>query len=74
MDRLAAMSLFAATVEAGSFSAASRKLGVPLPTVSRKVSELERHLKARLLIRSTRKLALMMTGPSRRLSSMLHRR
>jgi DNA-binding transcriptional LysR family regulator len=31
---------------------------MPLPTVSRKVSELESHLKARLLVRSTRKLAL----------------
>ena len=44
-------------VETGSFSAAGRKLGVPLPTVSRKVSDLEAHLKTQLLIRSTRKLA-----------------
>lgn len=62
MDRLEAMSLLIASVEAGSFSAASRKLGTPLPTISRKVSELEAHLKTRLLVRSTRKLALTDAG------------
>src|SRR3954453_2939525 len=48
MDRLEAMSLLIAAVEAGSFSAASRKLGVPLPTISRKVAELEAHLGTRI--------------------------
>ena len=43
-------------------SAAGRKLGVPLPTVSRKISDLEAHLNARLLVRSTRRLALTDTG------------
>lgn len=62
MDRLDAMSIFIAAVEAGSFSAASRKLGVPLPTVSRKVADLETHLNTRLLVRSTRKLALTDAG------------
>ena len=62
MDRLEAMSLLVAVAEAGSLSAAGRKLGVPLPTVSRKISELEAHLNARLLIRSTRKLALTEQG------------
>jgi len=62
MDRLEAMSILRAAVETGSFSAASRKLRVPLPTVSRKVAELEKHLQARLLIRSTRKLALTDAG------------
>lgn len=62
MDRLEAMSILIAAVEAGSFSAASRKLGTPLPTVSRKVSELEAHLKTRLLIRSTRKLSVTDAG------------
>ena len=51
-----------AVAEAGSLSAAGRKLGVPLPTVSRKISDLEAHLKTRLLIRSTRKLALTEAG------------
>jgi DNA-binding transcriptional LysR family regulator len=62
VDRLEAMSILRAAVETGSFSAASRRLRVPLPTVSRKVAELERHLKARLLVRSTRKLALTDAG------------
>ena len=64
MDRLGAMSVFVTVVEAGSLSAAGRKLGMPLPTVSRKISELESHIKARLLIRSTRKLALTDAGSS----------
>ena len=62
MDRLEAMSMLAAAVETGSFSAAGRKLGVPLPTVSRKVAELEAHLKTRLLVRSTRRLSLTDAG------------
>ena len=62
MDRLEAMSLLLTVVEAGSLSAASRKLGVPLPTVSRKISELEAHLNTRLLTRSTRKNALTDSG------------
>jgi DNA-binding transcriptional LysR family regulator len=62
MDRFDAMSVLVAVVETGSFSAASRKLGAPLPTVSRKVSELEAHLNTRFLIRSTRKLTLTDAG------------
>jgi DNA-binding transcriptional LysR family regulator len=62
MDRLEAMSVLVAVAEAGSLSAAGRKLGVPLPTVSRKISELEAHLNTRLLTRSTRKLALTDAG------------
>jgi DNA-binding transcriptional LysR family regulator len=62
MDRLESMSVFIAAVESGSLSAAGRRLGMPLATVSRKVSELESHLKARLLIRSTRKLSLTDAG------------
>ncbi len=62
MDRLEAMSILVAAVEGGSFTAASRKLGMPLPTVSRKVAELEVHLNARLLIRTTRRLTLTDAG------------
>jgi DNA-binding transcriptional LysR family regulator len=62
MDRLEAMSVLVATVETGSFSAASRKLGTPLPTISRKVADLEAHLGTRLLVRSTRRLALTDAG------------
>lgn len=62
MDRLDAMAMLVAAVEAGSFTAASRKLGVPLPTLSRKVADLETRLSARLLIRTTRKLTLTDAG------------
>jgi DNA-binding transcriptional LysR family regulator len=62
MDRLEAMSLLIAVAEAGSLTAAGRKLGVPLPTVGRKISELEAHLMTRLLTRSTRRLSLTEAG------------
>jgi len=62
MDRLDAMNILVATIETGSFSAAGRKLGIPLATVSRKVADLESHLGARLLLRSTRKLTLTDAG------------
>ncbi|WP_434725660.1 LysR family transcriptional regulator [Mesorhizobium sp. RIZ17] len=64
MDRLEAMNILLATVEEGSFSAAGRKIGMPLPTVSRKVAELEAHLKTQLIVRSTRKLVLTESGVS----------
>ena len=62
MDRLDAMSILVATVEAGSFTGASKVLRTPLATVSRKVSELEAHLGVQLLMRTTRKLFLTDAG------------
>lgn len=62
MDRLEAMTVFAAIVDGGSLSAAGRKLGVPLATVSRKLTDLEAYLKTRLITRSTRKLVLTDAG------------
>jgi DNA-binding transcriptional LysR family regulator len=62
MDRLEAMTILLRVVDRGSFSAASRDLRVPLATVSRKVNELEVHLGTRLLIRTTRKVALTDAG------------
>jgi DNA-binding transcriptional LysR family regulator len=56
------MEVLMAVVEAGSLSAAGRELGMPLATVSRKVSELEAALKTQLLIRSTRQLTLTEAG------------
>ena len=56
------MLVFARVVQAGSFTAASTELGMPKSTVSRKVSELEERLKARLLQRTTRKLSLTDVG------------
>lgn len=62
MDRFEAMSTLLAVVEAGSLSAASRRLRTPLATVSRRLSELEAHLKTRLLNRSSRRLTLTDAG------------
>ena len=64
MDRIEAMSTFLAAVEAGSLSAASRKLGVPLVTVSRKVSALEAHLRTKLINRTSRRITLTDAGRS----------
>ena len=64
MDRLNAMTVLMAVVREGNLSAAGRKLGVPLTTVSRKVADLESHLGARLLQRSNRSVALTDAGQS----------
>lgn len=64
MDRLEAMSILVAVVEDGSFSAAARKLRVPVTTIARKISNLEALLGAALLVRTTRKLALTDAGAS----------
>jgi DNA-binding transcriptional LysR family regulator len=64
MDRLEAMSILLAVVEAGSLSAAARQRGIPLATVSRKVSDLETHLSTRLLNRSSRRITLTDAGRS----------
>jgi DNA-binding transcriptional LysR family regulator len=62
MDRFEAMSLLVSAVDAGSLSAAARRLGLPLATVSRKVGQLESRLKTRLLNRSSRRLTLTDSG------------
>jgi DNA-binding transcriptional LysR family regulator len=62
MNRLEAMSILVAVVDSGSLSAAARRLDMPLATVSRKVGELESHLKTRLLHRTTRMLSLTEAG------------
>ena len=64
MDRLEAMSILLTAVEAGSLSAAARRLGMPLATVSRKVSDLEAHLRTRLFNRTSRRLTLTDAGRS----------
>ena len=62
MDRLRAIRTLVAAVDGGSLSAASRALGMPLPTVSRKVSELEAHLGTQMVVRTSRKLLLTDAG------------
>src|SRR3954463_14915621 len=56
------IAVFTRVVQAGSFTAAARALGMPKSTVSRKVSDLEARLNARLLQRTTRKLSLTDAG------------
>ncbi|ABE33327.1 bacterial regulatory helix-turn-helix, lysR family protein [Paraburkholderia xenovorans LB400] len=56
MDRMAVMEAFVTVVDAGSFSAAARRLKLGQPAVSKSIAQLEEHLGARLLLRSTRGL------------------
>lgn len=56
MDRLAAMETFVGVIEAGSFSAAARRLNLGQPAVSKSVAQIEERLGTRLLLRSTRGL------------------
>jgi DNA-binding transcriptional LysR family regulator len=56
------MTVLLTAVDAGSLSAASRQLHMPLATVSRRVSELEAHLNVRLVLRGGRKLVLTDAG------------
>ena len=62
MDTLQNMRVFARVVEAGSFTAAAESLNTTTGAVSRAVSDLEAHLRTRLLNRSTRRLALTPAG------------
>ena len=62
MDRLAAIKVFVAIAEAGSLSAAGRRLGMPLTTVSRHLAVLEAQVGVRLTTRTTRDLPLTEPG------------
>lgn len=50
--------LFAQVMDAGSFSAAAERTGLPKSTLSRRISGLETELGERLITRSTRKLMI----------------
>lgn len=50
--------LFARVMEAGSFSRAAERLGLPKSTVSRRLAALENRLGERLIVRTTRRLAI----------------
>src|SRR6478736_2440784 len=56
------MAMLVTVTETGSLSAAGRALKVPLATLSRRISDLEALLGARLLIRTTRRLTLTDAG------------
>jgi DNA-binding transcriptional LysR family regulator len=62
MDQLRAMRVFAKVIEEGGFAKAARAMDMAPPVVTRMVAELEDHLGARLLNRTTRSLALTEVG------------
>nr|WP_175801855.1 LysR family transcriptional regulator [Burkholderia anthina] len=62
MDHLQAMRIFARVAHLGSFTKAAEQLQLPRPTVSNAVQYLEKHLRVRLLQRTTRRVALTVEG------------
>ena len=62
MSRFDATEIFVTVIEAGSFSAAAKRLEVSKAHISRQVTQLENRLGSQLLKRTTRKLALTDTG------------
>ena len=62
MDRWSAMQSFVRVVESGSFVAAAERLGTSTSSLSRQIADLEQHLGARLLNRTTRRLSLTESG------------
>ncbi len=62
MDTLDAMAVLATVADTGSLTAAARKLGTPLTTVSRKIADLQRHLGVKLFARTGRRLVLSDAG------------
>ncbi|MBD8898990.1 LysR family transcriptional regulator [Rhodanobacter sp. DHG33] len=59
---LNAVQMFVGVVQAGSLSAGAARLGLPLPTVSRRIRDLERQLNVQLLERSVRGTRLTDAG------------
>jgi DNA-binding transcriptional LysR family regulator len=59
---LNATRMFVAVVQAGSLSAAAGRLGIPLPTVSRRIRDLEQQLRVQLFERSARGVKLTDAG------------
>lgn len=64
MDSLRAMRVFARVIDEGSFAAAARALDLAPAVVTRLVAELEEHLGARLMNRTTRRISLTEVGDS----------
>jgi len=62
MEDLKRMAIFTYVVEAGSFSAAAKRLGIAKSAVSKHISLLEQHVGVRLLNRTTRSLSLTEVG------------
>lgn len=73
MDRLAALQVFQAIVEAGSFVGAAQRLDMSGAMVSKQLAALEKHLGCRLIQRTTRRMTLTEAGQdySRRIGPIL---
>src|SRR3954466_10061110 len=64
MDRLDAMRMFVRVVQSGSFSATAREGGAGQPFGSKQIAQLEAHLGAQLLRRTSRSMTLTEAGQS----------
>lgn len=62
MDRLRAMELFLSISQTRNFSETARRFGISATGVSRMITEIEEELKVKLLLRSTRQVALTESG------------
>ena len=62
MDRLQSMRVFAKVVEQGGFAKAGEAMDLSNAVISRHIADLEDHLGAKLLNRTTRRLSLTETG------------
>ncbi|MDY0743766.1 LysR substrate-binding domain-containing protein [Paucibacter sp. R3-3] len=62
MDQLLALRVFVRIAETGAFSRAADSMNIPRPTVTKLVQDLERHLGAKLLQRTTRRVSVTPEG------------
>lgn len=62
MDQLLALRVFVRIAESGAFSKAADAMNIPRPTVTKLVQDLERHLGAKLLQRTTRRVNVTPEG------------
>lgn len=62
MDRLTALRVFRLVAELSSFAEAGRRLGLSPAAISKNIAELEAHVGARLINRTTRRMALTEEG------------
>lgn len=62
MDHLTALRVFRQAVELGSFAEVSRRVGLSPAAISKNIGELETHVGARLLNRTTRRMSLTEAG------------
>ncbi|GMR16597.1 MAG: LysR family transcriptional regulator [Gammaproteobacteria bacterium] len=62
MDVLLSMSVFRRVAETANFSSVAREMALSQPTVSKHIASLEKHLKVKLISRSTRQLSLTDIG------------